>query len=433
MKFIDTAKFKITAGKGGNGAVSFHTALFVPLGGPNGGDGGNGGNVVFIADSGKHSLLDLKLNKIFKAQDGEKGGIKNMHGAAGNDLVIKVPVGTLLIDQKTGEILADLTKHNEPVIVAHGGKGGKGNARFKNSRNKAPTIFEAGELGEAFEIVAELKVLADVGFVGLPNAGKSTLLRAISNSKPEVADYAFTTINPQLGVAKAKDGNTFVVADLPGLIEGASLGKGLGHQFLKHIERCRVICHVIDASGNYGTEDIIKNYEIIRKELVQYNLKLQNLPEIIIFNKIDLEEAQINLLDENILEYFADKQTVQISGLKKANVAELLLMISKTLQETVYQPLWEQDGTDKTDEIKVYGFDQPELDIQITNKGNGHWEVTGESIFKIYQKFPLASHDNLLLFNEKLREIGLYEMLRSRGIKVGDVVKIYDYELEWID
>jgi GTP-binding protein len=339
VKFIDTANLKIAAGKGGNGAVSFHTALFVPLGGPNGGDGGNGGDIIFVADAGKHSLLDLKLNKIFKAEDGQKGGIKNMHGANGDDLVISVPVGTILIDQKTGEVLADLTQHNVPVIIAHGGKGGKGNARFKNSRNKAPTIFEAGELGQSFTIRAELKVLADVGFVGLPNAGKSTLLRAISNSKPEVADYAFTTINPQLGVAKALNGETFVVADLPGLIAGASIGKGLGHEFLKHIERCRVICHVIDASGDFGTQDIIQNYETIRQELINYNFALQNLPEIIILNKMDLDEAQINLMDQRIIDYFQDKKTIQISGLKKENLNALLLLIDQTLKTSHIEPV----------------------------------------------------------------------------------------------
>jgi len=433
VKFIDTANLKIAAGKGGNGAVSFHTALFVPLGGPNGGDGGNGGDIIFVADAGKHSLLDLKLNKIFKAEDGQKGGIKNMHGANGDDLVISVPVGTILIDQKTGEVLADLTQHNVPVIIAHGGKGGKGNARFKNSRNKAPTIFEAGELGQSFTIRAELKVLADVGFVGLPNAGKSTLLRAISNSKPEVADYAFTTINPQLGVAKALNGETFVVADLPGLIAGASIGKGLGHEFLKHIERCRVICHVIDASGDFGTQDIIQNYETIRQELINYNFALQNLPEIIILNKMDLDEAQINLMDQRIIDYFQDKKTIQISGLKKENLNALLLLIDQTLKTSHIEPVWQQRNLADNETIKVYGFEEEQIDIQILNKGNGQWEVTGKSIFKIYQKFPLATSDNLLLFNEKLRSIGLYDLLRERGIKVGDIVKIFDYQLEWVD
>lgn len=434
MKFIDTAKFKIKAGKGGDGAVSFLHELFVANGGPNGGDGGNGGDVIFVGDSGKHSLLDLKLQKIYAAEDGKKGGIKNMHGAAGKDKVVRVPVGTVILDQKTGEILADLDADKKQIVIAQGGHGGKGNARFANSRNKAPTIFEAGEPGEEFEVKAELKVLADVGFVGLPNAGKSTLLRAISNSKPEVADYAFTTLNPQLGVAKAKDGKTFVVADLPGLIAGASLGKGLGHEFLKHIERCKIICHVIDWSGNFGRENLIENYKLIRKELLDYNLNLDQRPEIIVANKMDLEEAQINMLDEEISEFFADKILIPVSGIKKQNTEALLLKISAELEEANKNPLWKLGSKNqKDDKFKVYTYDAPEVDIQIINRGNGRWEVKGETVLKIYQKTPISTHDNLLLFNEKLKKLGVYDQLRAKGAKKGDLVKIFDYELEWMD
>lgn len=432
MKFIDTAKFVIKAGKGGDGAVSFLHALYVANGGPNGGDGGNGGNVIFKADGGKHSLLDLKLQKIYAGQDGEKGDIKDMHGAAGLDKLVKVPVGTVIIDNKTKIILADLDEDGKELIVAKGGKGGKGNARFANSRNKAPTIFEAGELGQEFDVTAELKVLADVGFVGLPNAGKSTLLRAISNSKPEVADYAFTTLNPQLGVAKTRNGETFVVADLPGLIEGASLGKGLGHQFLKHIERCRVICHVIDFSGNYGQEDIIKNYELIRKELIAYNLKLDVRPEIIIANKMDLDEAKLFMMDESIQKYFANKKLIQVSGLKKENINELLDAIAEELKTAKYLPLWEM-GDQVASDVMVYTLDEEPEDIQIINRGNGRWEIAGDTVFKIYQKTPISTSDNLLLFNEKLKNLGVYNQLRERGAKKGDIVKIFNYELEWLD
>ncbi|ATG97327.1 GTPase ObgE [Mesoplasma lactucae] len=431
MKFIDTAKFTIEAGKGGDGAVSFRHDLYVPNGGPNGGDGGNGGNVIFVGDSGKHSLLDLKLNKTFKAEDGGKGDIKNMHGAKGDNLIIRVPVGTVLINAENGEILADIDKADEEVIVAKGGKGGKGNARFANSRNKAPSLFEAGTLGEDFDIRAELKVLADVGFVGLPNAGKSTLLRAITNSKPEVADYPFTTLNPQLGVAKAPDGDTFVVADLPGLIEGASLGKGLGHEFLKHIERCKVICHVVDMSGNYGTEDVIANYETIRAELKDYNQHLDERPEIVVLNKMDTDEAQINMMDERIKEFFKDKNTVQVSGLKRENLKAFLADISETLKTTTYKPLWEVK--DKYNGVKVYGFEDDKPEVIIQNKGNGRWEVSGKTIFDIYQRTPLWTDDNLLWFNEKLKNLGVYDQLREKGIQAGDLVKIFDYELEWVD
>ncbi|AXK51068.1 GTPase ObgE [Spiroplasma alleghenense] len=431
MKFVDVALFDIKAGKGGDGAVSFRHELFVANGGPNGGDGGDGGNVIFIGDEGKSSLLDLKLQKNYFAFDGEKGDIKNMHGKDGKDIFVKVPVGTVLINQENQDILADFTKEGQTIILAHGGKGGKGNARFANSRNKAPTIFEAGELGEKFSIRAELKVLADVGFVGLPNAGKSTLLRAISNSKAEVADYPFTTINPQLGVSRDNQGRSFTVADLPGLIEGASLGRGLGHEFLRHIERCRIICHVIDMSGNYGTEDVIKNYELIRNELITYNLNLEKRHEIIVANKIDLVEAQINIID--FKEHFPNHQIIEISGAKKININSLLTAIADALQTTKDIPLWEIKGNEIKEGVKIYTFESPTKDIQVMNLGNGRWEVKGEPVFKVYQKTPIATHDNLLLFNEKMKKLGVYETLREKGAAKGDFVKIFDIELEWMD
>ncbi|AHI53693.1 GTPase ObgE [Spiroplasma sabaudiense Ar-1343] len=431
MKFVDVALFEVKAGKGGDGAVSFRHELFVANGGPNGGDGGDGGSVIFIGDEGKSSLLDLKLQKNYFAFDGDKGDIKNMHGRDGKDIIVKVPVGTVLIDQISQKILADFTSEGQKIILAKGGKGGKGNARFANSRNKAPTIFEAGELGEKYSIRAELKVLADVGFVGLPNAGKSTLLRAISNSKAEVADYPFTTLNPQLGVSRDNQGRSFTVADLPGLIEGASLGKGLGHEFLRHIERCKIICHVIDMSGNYGTEDVIKNYELIRNELKTYNLNLEKRPEIIVANKIDLEEAQINIID--FKEKYKDSQIIEISGSKKINIGSLLTAIADILESAPDIPLWEITGNEITEGVKVYTYEAPVNDIQVINLGNGRWDVKGESVFKIYQKTPIATHDNLLLFNEKMKKLGVYDILREKGAAKGDLVKIFEIELEWMD
>ncbi|WP_338970605.1 GTPase ObgE [Spiroplasma endosymbiont of Labia minor] len=431
MKFIDIANFNIKAGKGGDGAVSFRHELYVPNGGPNGGDGGDGGDVIFVGDEGKSSLLDLKIQKNYVAQDGLKGDIKNMHGKSASDLIINVPLGTLIINVKTGDIIADVVENNKHYLVAKGGKGGRGNARFATSRNKAPTIFEAGEPGQYFEIRAELKVLADVGFVGLPNAGKSTLLRAISNSKPEIGDYPFTTISPQLGVCRDKKGRTFTVADLPGLIEGASQGKGLGDEFLKHIERCRIICHVIDMSGNYATEDVFKNYQIIRQELINYNYKLENRLEIIVANKIDLEEAQINLLYFN--EQIKDKKIIKISGLKKTGLDELLLAIGDALENIPTQALWNmQDENTNDNSPKIYTLESKKDDTVIENLGNGHWKISGEAIKKIYNKFPISTHDNLLVFNENMCRLGIYDQLRKRGAKNGDYVRIYDIELEWM-
>lgn len=430
MKFVDLAYFNVKSGKGGDGAVSFRHELYVAEGGPNGGDGGKGGDVIFVADEGKSSLLDLKLQKFYLAQDGFKGDIKNMHGKNGKDIVIKVPVGTVLFNSETGDLLADFTENNQEEKIALGGKGGRGNARFANSRNKAPTIFEAGDPAVEINIKAELKVLADVGFVGLPNAGKSTLLRAISNSKPEVADYPFTTINPQLGVSRDKNGRTFTVADLPGLIQGASLGKGLGHEFLRHIERCRIICHVIDMSGNYGTEDVVQNYELIKHELKEYNLNLDKRTEIIVANKMDLEEAQINVL--YFKEKYPDKIIIEISGLKKQNVDQLLLAIGDNLEKVKDEPLW-LIKDDVEIGYKLYTFEGDTKDVQVKNLGNGRWSVEGSDVFKVYQKTPISTGDNLLLFNEKLKKLGVYDTLREKGAQKGDLVRIFDIELEWMD
>lgn len=430
MKFIDVARFTVQGGNGGDGAVSFRHELYVDKGGPNGGDGGDGGDIIFVGDLGKHSLLDLKMKKKYEATAGEKGGIKNMHGARGKDYIIHVPLGTVLVNEKTGEIIADINRPNKKMVIAKGGKGGRGNARFANSRNKAPTIFEAGESGEKIALKAELKVLADVGFVGLPNAGKSTLLRNITNAKAEVGDYAFTTLNPQLGTAKSINGQTFVVADLPGLIEGASLGKGLGHEFLKHVERCKVVCHVIDWSGNFGQEDVIKNYEMIRKELKNYNYKLDELPEIIVANKMDLDEAQINLLDEKITKYFKNKPIIYVSGLKKSNLDKLTLKMAEALTKVKNQAQIEKNNKQN---YRIYQLEEKPIDIKIMNLGNGKWEVSGETVHKIYSKNPIRTNDNLLLFNEKLKSLGIFDQLRQKGIKNGDVVKIFDYELEWMN
>ncbi|AKX34408.1 GTPase ObgE [Spiroplasma litorale] len=431
MKFVDLAYFNIKAGKGGDGAVSFRKELYVPNGGPNGGDGGDGGDIIFIADEGKTSLLDLKLKKFYHAEDGFKGDIKNMHGKNGNDTVIKVPVGTVIYNADTNELLADFIYHNQKEIIAKGGKGGKGNARFANSRNRAPTNFEAGDLGQNINIKAELKVLADVGFVGLPNAGKSTMLRAISNSRPTIADYPFTTLNPQLGLCIDKKNRTFVVADLPGLIEGASQGKGLGFEFLRHIERCKIICHIIDMSGNYGTDDVIKNYELIRKELVTYNLDLEKRFEIIIANKIDLEEAKINVL--YFKEKYKDKTIIQTSGLKKENINDLLLLIGDTLENNNLLGKDKFIELSKVNNFKLYKFEGQLKDLEIEKFSENKWVIKGEDVRKIYLKTPISTYDNLLLFNEKLKKMGVYDLLREKGAKKGDLVKIFDIELEWMD
>ena len=294
MQFIDKAKIYIEAGKGGDGTVAFRREAHVPKGGPAGGDGGKGGSIIFEATTSLSTLLDLKYKRVYKARPGGNGMAKKMHGADASDLVIKVRVGTVITNEETGKIMADLTEDRQRVVLAKGGRGGRGNARFATSRNPAPQICERGEPGEKFDVCCELKLLADVGLVGFPSVGKSTFLSVVSRARPEIADYHFTTIVPNLGVVQAKDGRNFVMADLPGLIEGASQGKGLGHQFLRHIERTRLLLHFIDVSGQEG-RDPIEDYYTINQELAKYSEKLVKRKQILVATKIDSMQDETNL------------------------------------------------------------------------------------------------------------------------------------------
>ena len=294
MKFVDKVKFYVEAGKGGDGVVAFRREAYVPKGGPSGGDGGKGGSVIFEATTSLSTLLDFRYHKEYKAKNGMNGMAKKMHGSDGANIILKVPVGTVIYDEDTGVKMADLTRDKQTVVIAKGGRGGRGNTRFASSRNPAPTICERGEPGEKFNLVCELKLLADVGLVGFPSVGKSTFLSVVTRARPQIADYHFTTIVPNLGVVQAKDGRSFVMADLPGLIEGASQGKGLGHQFLRHIERCRVIIHVIDMAGSEG-RDPYEDFVLINKELEEYKYRLLERPQIVVANKMDEDGAEENL------------------------------------------------------------------------------------------------------------------------------------------
>ncbi len=434
MKFVDSIELKIIGGKGGDGAVAFRRELYVPKGGPAGGDGGKGGDVIFIAKNNVNTLFELKNKKIIKADDGTNGQHKNMHGKNAEDKYVCVPVGTLITNQKTNEIMCDLSTENKKYVIAYGGKGGRGNSRFANSKNKAPTIFECGDLGQQIFIKCELKLLADVGFVGLPNAGKSTLLSVLTMAKPQISNYEFTTINPQLGVCKDKNNNSFVIADLPGLIEGASSGKGLGHIFLKHIERCRIIVHVIDISSNYTIDKYIyKKYEIILKELKQYNLDLLKKQQLIVLNKIDTKTSEENI------KYFKKKiknvNIIEISALKKINLENLKIEISNLLTK-IQKPQLTSDESNNT-LIKnhiIYEYVNKKTDeFKIININKNKWKIEGEAIFRIYHKYPPTTHDNLLMFNNILKKIGVFNELRKRQAKQGDIIQIYDLEMEWND
>ncbi|UWD34153.1 GTPase ObgE [Mesomycoplasma molare] len=416
MKFIDEVKIKVQAGKGGNGMIAFRREAHVDRGGPDGGDGGDGGSIYFVGDSGMNTLLPLYLKKIIKGNDGENGRRKNQYGAAGKDIYIKVPIGTLVYDGN--RLMHDIITEDN-YLVAKGGKGGRGNTKFKSSKNTAPKISENGDPGEKFNLTLNLKVLADVGFVGKPSAGKSTILSKISNAKPKIADYHFTTLVPQLGLVKSYE-NSFVAADLPGLIQGAAQGKGLGIQFLKHIERCRVIAHIID----FGDEnkDPIKDYQEINKEIKEYNLNLENRKQIIVANKSDQEcfKEKVQYFKNNI----KDVDIIEISALENKNIEILKSSLWEALQKEK-TPIFEKTFSEVTITLNKYH--------EVKKIHEGLFEVFGPEVEEIYNKIPIVSHDNLIRFNMKLKELGVWNELLELNVQKGDVVRIYDYEFVWED
>lgn len=423
MKFIDRVKIYVQAGTGGNGTVAFRREAHVPKGGPSGGDGGRGGSVIFVATNSLSTLLDLRYYREYKAQNGEKGHAKKMHGADADDLVIRVPVGTCVYDDDTGNIIADLTKDGQRAVIAKGGRGGRGNARFASSRNPAPKICENGEPGEKFNLRVELKLLADVGLVGFPSVGKSTLLSVVSKARPQIADYHFTTIVPNLGVVQVKDGRSFVMADLPGLIEGASQGKGLGHQFLRHIERCRVIVHVIDMSGSEG-RDPYEDYVTINKELGEYEYRLLERPQIIVANKMDGDEAEENL--KKFKEKLGDQKVFPIIAPIHEGIDAILYAVADALETA--PDFFNQE---EEQESVLYTYKEEEKPFTIHNKGNGVWEVTGKKVERLVQMASFTTDDGFQRFALQIRNMGIDDALREAGCEDGDTVRLYDFEFEF--
>lgn len=423
MKFIDLIKLKVKAGKGGDGIIAFRRELYVPKGGPSGGDGGNGGSVIFVGDEGLNTLLDLRKTREIKALAGENGKPKNMHGKNGTNTIVRVPLGTIVKDIKTGTIIADITKNKATAVIAKGGIGGRGNAKFASSTNRVPKISENGTPGQEFEIICELKLLANAGLIGLPNAGKSTFLKVVSAAKPLIADYPFTTLDPQLAVV-TNNNDSFVIADLPGLIAGASDGKGLGLQFLKHIERCQVLVHMIDISDEKS--DHFLTYQLIKQELSKYNKKILEKPEIVVANKIDL------LADLSAVKKLADaikKPVFAISALKKDNLKPLIAEIAKFVKNVA-----KEEPEEVKEEHVLYKY-QPkpnaEPEVIVTKIKDHQWEVTGSAVNRIAQRNPLNTYQNILLFRIKLQDLGVFEQLRKKGVKKGDSVKIYNYDMIW--
>ncbi len=420
--FVDEVIVEVKAGDGGNGCMAFRREKFVDMGGPFGGNGGRGSDIIFKVDEGLNTLIDLRYQRLIKGKHGANGEGKGKHGKSADDIIIKVPPGTVVTDVDTGLVLADLTNKDDEAIVAHGGRGGRGNMAFATRVNPAPEIAENGEPGEVRKIKVELKLLADVGLVGMPSVGKSTIISKISAVKPKIAAYHFTTLSPNLGVVKTIDNRSFVVADLPGLIEGASLGEGLGDQFLKHIERTRIIAHIIDMSG-VEMRDPYEDYVIINKELENFNPAILKKPQIIIANKMDIPGSKDNLkkFKEKV-----DAPIYTISAINGEGLDKVLIEMANMLDEIEKQPLYEDE---KFESHVLYKFEKEEPFIIIEE--TDAWVIKGEKVEKLVLMTRFNSDEAVLRFSHKLRKMGIDDKLRELGAEEGDTIKILDFEFEY--
>lgn len=417
--FVDFVKMQLVAGKGGDGCTSFRREKFVPMGGPDGGNGGKGGDIIFRVEKGLKTLIDLKYHKIIKASKGENGRGSAMHGKKAEDIIIKVPEGTTIYDDDTGLILADLTKDKEEFVVAKGGRGGRGNKAFATQADPAPKFSELGEPGETRFIRCELKVLADVGLIGMPSVGKSTILSMVSGANPKIAAYHFTTLNPNLGLVKLKDERTFVLADLPGLIEGASTGVGLGINFLKHAMRTRILAHVIDMAGSEGRKPW-EDYEMIRHELEAYHPKLAAKKEIILANKSDLEGFQENLTE--FKKRYGNATILEVSAMNNTGLDKVMTTLADLLDGLKEESIYEEDEFEST---VIYKF-KNEKPYTIT-KENDIWIIKGKEIEKLFLMTRWDNDDAQIRFARKLKGMGVEEELERLGAKRGDEVSILDY------
>ncbi|TNJ67662.1 GTPase ObgE [Paenibacillus hemerocallicola] len=432
--FLDKAKIYVKGGDGGDGIVSFKRELYVPEGGPAGGDGGKGGDLIFRVDEGLRTLIDFRYQKHFKAPRGERGKTKGMHGAKAEDMIVRVPPGTVVIDDDTQEIVADLTRQGQEVVVARGGRGGRGNMRFATSRNPAPHLSENGEEGQERWIILELKVMADVGLVGFPSVGKSTLLSVVSAAQPKIGAYHFTTITPNLGMVDVGEGRSFVMADLPGLIEGAHEGVGLGHEFLRHVERTRLIVHVIDMAAT-EERDPYEDFVKINEELRLYNAKLADRPQIVAANKMDMPGAEEHLQqfrEKLKLDGRDDIEIFPISAMARNGVQELLYRAADLLEQIPETPLIEE--VVDLSERKIYKFEKEEDDNEFTiRRENDTFIVECIGIERMLKRMNMNSYDGLLRFGQAIRKSGIESALRGRGAKDGHMVQIGDFEFEFVE
>lgn len=420
--FVDEVVVNIESGRGGDGCMAFRREKFVAMGGPFGGTGGKGGDIIFKADEGLRTLIDLRYKKVFKGNPGLNGEGKNKNGRNAEDTIVKVPVGTTLKDEETGVIIADLTTNGEEVIVAYGGRGGRGNVSLATRSNPCPSYAERGEPGEERKVKVELRMLADVGLVGLPSVGKSTILSMVSNANPKIASYHFTTLSPNLGVVKTKTGYSYTVADLPGLIEGASEGIGLGHKFLKHIERTKIIAHVIDMSGSEG-RDPIEDYEVIRNELKEFSDKLVNKEEIIIANKMDLESSKDNL---ERFKSKINKKVYEISALNNEGLDKVINDLENLVKNTKDEVLYEKD-IQESHVLYKFKYEKPFSII----RENNTYIIKGEQVEKIFKMTNFNTDEAFVRFSKKLRKMGIDDELEKMGIQEGDIIRILDYEFEY--
>ena len=421
--FVDYTKIFVKSGDGGNGAITFRREKYVAAGGPDGGDGGNGGNVYFIVDPDANTLINFRYNKKYKAQNGENGSGNRCYGKSGEDLYIKVPLGTVIKDSQTGKVIADLSEKGQKELIFPGGRGGKGNAHFATSTRQAPRFAQNGEKGIEKEIILELKLLADVGLIGFPNVGKSTILSMVTSARPKIADYHFTTLEPNLGVVKTEYGDSFVIADIPGIIEGASSGIGLGLQFLRHIERTRLLLHVIDVSGSEGRNPI-EDFKTINEELKKYSQKLANRKQIIVANKTDV--MQDETLYNNLKE-MAEKLNIKIYKVSAATGEGLKELFKNVAEELKKLP---KEEIVEADEKIVYTLKEEKQGFEI-KKANGEFIVSGPDVDKLMSRVNLADNESMYYFQKMLANLGIEDALKNAGVQDGDTVRFNDWEFDW--
>ena len=423
--FVDYTKIIIKSGDGGNGAVSFRREKYVASGGPDGGDGGKGGDIYFVVDPDSNTLINFRYNKKYKAENGQNGSGSRCYGKSGEDLYVKVPRGTVVRDVETGKLIADLSKEGQTELILPGGRGGKGNCHFATSTRQAPRFAQDGEKGLEKEVILELKLLADVGLIGFPSVGKSTILSRVTSARPKIAEYHFTTLEPNLGVVKTEFGDSFVIADIPGIIEGASEGIGLGLRFLRHIERTRVLLHVIDASSSEGRNPV-EDFKTINTELKKYSEKLSERKQIIVANKADvIQDEELykeleKLAKENNMEIF------KISAVTGEGLKELFAYVSKILKTLPKEEL------EEAEEKKVYTLKEEAEGFDV-RKEDGMYIVDGPAIQKIMSRANLEDNESLYYFQKSIRFLGVEDKLKEMGIKEGDTVKFIDWEMEWYD